>query len=420
MIALIDCNNFYVSCERVFKPTLLGRAMVVLSNNDGCAIARSEEAKAAGIKMAAPIHLINDIIKENNVAVYSSNYTLYDNMSKRVMDVIRTHVPKTEVYSIDEIFADLSGIKQEYLPELAKNIRENVISSTGIPVSVGIAPTKALAKMANRYAKKTRPDEGVFVANDQELINMMLKFTEVGDIWGIGKQLETLLKSKGFNTAYEFVNNAPEEWVRKEMSVVGQRLLNELKGIPCIKWEQERPTRKNICTSRSFGKIIAKKNELKQAVAKFTSSCAEKLRKEKTCAKKIHVFVKTNPFRTTDKQYEQSITLELAVASNLTTELMKYSMRALDMIFQPGYNYQKAGVIVLDLVPDKQVQLGLFDSQNRTRDKKLMESVDKVNRVFGKDSVRYAVQDYGRNWYLKQANLSPQYTTRLDHLPKAI
>jgi DNA polymerase V len=420
MIALIDCNNFYVSCERVFKPTLIGRAMVILSNNDGCAIARSDEAKAAGIKMAAPIHLINDIIKENNVAVYSSNYTLYDNMSKRVMQVIKSFVPKTEVYSIDEIFADLSGIKENYLPGLAQKIRENVMNNTGIPVSVGISKTKALAKMANRYAKKTRPDKGVFVAHDQEYIDMMLRFTEVGDIWGIGKQLETLLKSKGFNTAYDFVNNAPEEWIRKEMSVVGQRLYNELKGIPCIKWEEERPTRKNICTSRSFGKLVTKKSELKQAVAKFTSSCSEKLRKEHTCARKVHVFVKTNPFRRTDKQYEQSITLELQVASNLTTELMKYSMRGLDMIFQPGYNYQKAGVIVLDLIPDKQVQLGLFDIQNRTRDKKLMDSVDKVNKVFGKDSVRYAVQDYGKNWYLKQSNLSPQYTTRLDHIPKAI
>jgi DNA polymerase V len=274
--------------------------------------------------------------------------------------------------------------------------------------------------MANRYVKKTRPDEGVFVADNQELIDMMLKFTEVGDIWGIGKQLETLLKNKGFNTAYEFVNHAPEEWVRKEMSVVGQRLLNELKGISCIKWEEERPIRKNICTSRSFGKLITKKSEVKQAIAKFTSSCAEKLRRENTCARKIHVFVKTNPFRTTDKQYEQSITLELQVASNLTTELMRYSMKALDMIFQPGYNYQKAGVIVLDLIPHKQVQLGLFDNQDRTRDKNLMASVDTVNKVFGKDSVRYAVQDYGKNWYLKQANLSPQYTTRLDHIPKAI
>jgi DNA polymerase V len=420
MIALIDCNNFYASCERVFQPTLIGRALIVLSNNDGCAIARSEEAKALGIKMAQPAHLIRDVIEQNNVAVYSSNYTLYDNMSKRVMEVIKRLVPRTEVYSIDEIFADLGGIKKEYLPELAHKIRASVMNSTGIPVSVGIAPTKALAKMANRYAKKTRPDEGVFVAGTQDLVDMMLKFTQIGDVWGIGKQHEALLKSKGFTTAYEFVTNAPEEWVRKELSVVGQRLLIELKGISCIKWEEEKPSRKNICTSRSFGNLITRKSELQQAIAKFTSSCAEKLRKEHTCAKKITVFVKTNPHRPTDKQYEQSITLELQVASNLTTELMKYSMKGLGMIFQRGYNYQKAGVIVLDLVPEHHIQLGLFDNQNRKRDQKLMDSVDKVNRVYGRDSVRYGVQDYGKQWHLKQGNLSPQYTTNLDHIPKAV
>lgn len=419
MIALIDCNNFYCSAERVFQPRLFGRALIVLSNNDGCAIARSDEAKTLGIKMAQPVHLVKDLIEQNNVAVYSSNYTLYDNMSKRVMEVIKNLVPKTEVYSIDEIFADLSGIKPDYLPELAKRIRENVISSTGIPVSVGLAPTKTLAKMANRYAKKTRPDEGVFIAGTQPLIDSMLKFTKVGDIWGIGKQLQTLLKDKGFHTAYDLVTKAPEEWIKKEMTVVGQRLYNELKGISCTKWEEETPARKNICTSRSFGNLVTDKSELKQAIAKFTSSCAEKLRREKTCAKKVQVFIKTNPHRPTDKQYEQSLTLQLQVATNLTTELMKYSMKALDMIFQQGYNYQKAGVIVLDLIPDKQVQLGLFDTKNRSKDKKLMESVDKVNRAFGKDSVRYGVQGYSKKWHLKQGNLSPQYTTNLDHIPKA-
>lgn len=420
MIALIDCNNFYASCERVFQPALVGRALIVLSNNDGCAIARSEEAKALGIKMAQPAFMIDDVIKQNNVAVYSSNYTLYDNMSKRVMEVIKRLVPRTEVYSIDELFADLSGINYDYLPELARKIRASVMSNTGIPVSVGIAPTKALAKMANRYVKKTRPDEGVFAAISGEQIDLMLQSTGVGDIWGIGKQLEMLLKSNGFNTAYEFVHNAPEEWIRKEMTVVGQRLYHELRGISCIKWEDEKPARKNICTSKSFGKLITKKSELKQAIAKFTSSCAEKLRTEKTCAEKINVFIKTNPHNTTDKQYEQSITLELQVASNLTTELMKYSMKALEMLFRQGYNYQKAGVTVLDLVPEQQIQSGLFDRQNRKRDKKLMDSVDDVNRVFGKDFVRFGVQDYGTRWHLRQSNLSLQYTTRLDHIPKAV
>jgi len=393
--------------------------MIVLSNNDGCAIARSEEAKALGIKMAQPAFMIDDVIKQNNVAVYSSNYTLYDNMSSRVMQVIKELVPKTEIYSIDEIFADLSGMKYTDLNTLATNIREIVIRCTGIPVSVGIGKTKALAKMANRYAKKTRPDEGVFVADCPKLTEAMLHFTEVGDIWGIGKQYEVLLKKHGFNTALDFVTKAPEEWVKKEMSVVGQRLWNELKGISCIKWEDKRPAKKNICTSHSFGKLITKKSDIKQAIAKFTALCGEKLRKEKTCAKKIKVEIQTNVHNPHQPQYLQNITLQLQVPSNLTTELMKYSMQAIDMIYQPGYLYQKGFVEVLDTVPEKQIQLGLFDRQKRERDAKLMESVDKVNKAFGKHVVRFAVHDYGKNWHLKRNHLSPCYTTRLDQLPNA-
>jgi DNA polymerase V len=420
MIALIDCNNFYCSCERVFQPSLVGRAMIVLSNNDGCAIARSEEAKALGIQMAQPAFLINDLIHQNNVAVHSSNYTLYDNMSNRVMQVIKELVPRTEVYSIDEIFADLTGMATKELRQLAKSIRETVGKCTGIPVSVGVGPTKALAKMANRYAKKMQPQEGIFVADDQDKIDAMLSFTPVEDIWGIGKQLSLLLKSKGFFTAMDFVRAAPEEWVRKEMSVVGQRLYHELKGTPCFGWEEERGQRKNICTSRSFGKLITKKAEIKQAIAKFTSSCAEKLRKEKTCARKVHVFIQTNPHRPTDAQYFQSVTLALPVATNITRELMKHSMSGFDMIFQAGYKYQKAGVMVLDLIPQQQIQLGIFDKPPGEKDEKLMESVDKVNSAFGKDIVRFGVQDYGTNWHLKQAHVSLQYTTKLDHLPKAM
>lgn len=419
MIALVDCNNFYCSAERVFQPQLVGRALLVLSNNDGCAIARSEEAKALGIGMAQPAFMIEEVIKENNVAVYSSNYTLYESMSRRVMKLIKEKVPKTEVYSIDEIFCDLTGITYQDLNAFAKELRETVTKSTGIPVSVGVAPTKALAKMANRYAKKTRPDEGVFVADTQPLIDAMLSFTEVGDIWGIGKQHEALLRKHGFFTAMDFVNKAPGEWVKEKLTVKGQRLYNELKGIVCFEWEEEKPARKAICTSRSFGKLITKKSEVKQAVAKFTSSCAEKLRKEKTCATEIEVFIKTNPHKPEEKQYEQSITLQIPVATNLTTELLKYAMKALELIFQPGYKYQKAGVVVKNLVPETTVQLGLFEEKLDGKEKELMKTIDGVNKTFGKEMVRFGVQGYGKNWHLKQSNLSKQYTTRLDHIPKA-
>jgi len=419
MIALIDCNNFYVSCERVFQPTLLGRAMIVLSNNDGCAIARSEEAKALGVQMAQPAFMIEEVIKKNNVAVHSSNYTLYDSMSKRVMQIIKERVPRTEVYSIDEIFADLTGMAYCDLREFAKELKQIVTSSTGIPVSVGIAPTKALAKMANRYAKKTRPDEGVFVADSQELIDAMLSFTGVGDIWGIGKQHEVQLKQAGFLTALDFVQKASEEWVRKTLTVKGQRLYNELKGVSCIEWEEERPTRKAICTSKSFGKLITSKGEVKQAVAKFASACAEKLRKEKSCATKIEVFIKTNPHKPNEKQYEPSVTLDLPVATNLTTELIRYAMKGLELIFQAGYKYQKAGVVVKDLVPETVIQLGIFEEKPPEKDKRLMDCLDQVNKTFGKDTVRFGVQGYGKAWHLKQGNLSPQYTTNLNHIPKA-
>jgi DNA polymerase V len=419
MIALIDCNNFYCSCERVFNPGLLGRALIVLSNNDGCAISRSEEAKELGIQMAQPAFMIDELIKKEDINVFSSNYTLYDDMSRRVMQVIKELVPKAEVYSVDEIFADLSGMKYKNLEELGTEIREMVAKCTGIPVTVGIGPTKTLAKMANRYAKKNRPMEGVFSADSDTLVEMLLSATKIGDIWGIGKQYESLLVNNGFFTAHDLVNKAPEEWIRKELSVVGQRLLHELKGINCFPWEEAPKVRKNICTSRSFGKLITRKNEISQAVAKFTSSCGEKLRKDNTCARKIHVFLQTNPHRPQDPQYFQSVSLELEVATNLTTLLLKNAMKALDMIFREGYNYQKAGVMVLDLIPQREVQLGLFETLNSERDRKLMEKVDELNKVFGKDVVRFGVQDYGQNWKLKQGNLSSAYTTRLHQIIKA-
>ncbi|SHE56097.1 Y-family DNA polymerase [Flavisolibacter ginsengisoli] len=419
MIALIDCNNFYCSCERVFNPGLLGRALIVLSNNDGCAISRSEEAKELGIQMAQPAFMIDELIKKEEVNVFSSNYTLYDDMSRRVMQVIKELVPRAEVYSVDEIFADLSGMKYKDLEELGSEIKDMVGRCTGIPVTVGIAPTKTLAKMANRYAKKNRPGEGVFSADTKELVEMLLSATKIGDVWGIGKQFEALLSGKGFVTALDLVNRAPEEWIRKEMSVVGQRLFHELKGINCIPWEETTKVRKNICTSRSFGKLITRKNEVAQSIAKFTSSCGEKLRKEKTCARRVHVFLQTNPHRPQDPQYFQSITLELEMATNLTTLLLKHAMKALDMIFREGYNYQKAGVMMLDLIPQKEVQLGLFETLTYEKDQKLMEKVDELNKVFGKDVVRFGVQDYGQNWKLKQGNLSGAYTTRLHQVIKA-
>lgn len=417
MIALIDCNNFYVSCERLFDPTLAKKPVIVLSNNDGCAISRSEEAKALGIQMAQPAFMIHENIAKD-VRMFSSNYTLYGDISARVMQVIKEFVPFTEVYSIDEIFADLTSLKHKDHSELAKEIRVAVHRCTGIPVTVGIGPTKTLAKMANRYAKKTKITEGVFAAATQELINKMLEFTEVGGIWGIGKQHETFLKKNGFHNALQLLE-APEEFMRKNLSVVGHRMLMELKGIQCIPFEEGTPARKNICTSRSFGRLVTEKKEIKQAIAKFTSNCAEKLRRERSCAKKLNVFIQTNPHRPTDPQYFESLTVKLPVATNVTTELIRFSMKALDLIFRDGYQFQKCGVIALDLIPQKDIQMGLFDEEHRERDQKLMQSVDALNSSLGRDIVRIASQEYDHGWKLKQEFLSKHYTTRFDQLPKA-
>ena len=415
MIALIDCNNFYVSCERVFNAAIQHKPVIVLSNNDGCAIARSEEAKALGIKMGTPAFMIKDLIQKHDVKVFSSNYTLYGDMSARVMQVIKEFVPKTEVYSIDEIFADLSQLSYVDLTQLVKDIKEAVMRCTGIPVSVGIAKTKTLAKMANRFAKKTKPDEGVFCADEDWKIRDMLSFTEVGNIWGIGSEYASLLKKHGFLTAADFIN-APQDWVRKELHVVGLRTQTELKGMSCIKWEEGTPDKKNICTSRSFGKLITSKKEVQQAIATFTSACAQKLRKQNSCARKMHVFIQTNIHRKQDKQYFQSITLDVTVASNSTTELLKYAMTALNIIYKPGYNYNKTGVIVMDLVQQDQIQLGLFDDGQQEKDRKAMTAVDNVNQTFGRDAVRLGRQTFNKKWKLRQEHLSKAYTTRFDQL----
>jgi DNA polymerase V len=459
MIALIDCNNFYVSCERVFNPSLKNKPVIVLSNNDGCTIARSEEAKALGIKMGAPAFLMKDLIRKHDVKVFSSNYALYGDMSARVMQVIREFVPKTEVYSIDEIFADLSQLKYSNLKQLAIDIREAVMRCTGIPVSIGIAPTKTLAKMANRFAKSPSPTlpegnspsptlpegkgfeekfstkmndceacalsspfpsgrvgDGLYLASKESLIAQMLLHTKVENIWGIGAQHAARLQQKGFLTASDFVN-APEDWVRKEMAVVGLRTQKELKGIPCLEWEENPLAKKNICTSRQFGKLITGKTELRQAIATFTSSCAQKLRKQNSCAKKLHVFVNTNVHRRQDEQYFHSLTLQLTVPTNSTAELMKYAMRALEMLYKPGFNYQKTGVMVMDIVPASVIQGGLFDDVDRQKEKKMMEVLDKVNDSFGDGVVRFGTQEFNKKWTLKRNHLSNAFTTRFNQLP---
>ena len=415
MIALVDCNNFYCSCERLFNPKLENRPVVVLSNNDGCAIARSDEAKEIGIVLGTPEFMIREELKQHNVAIFSSNYTLYGDLSDRVMQTLATFVPRLELYSIDEAFLDMRELAYEDLPRLGIKIRKTIMQNIGIPVSVGIAPTKTLAKMANRYAKKKLKSTGVYCASTKGLTEEILAFTDVADIWGIGRQHSAFLNKNGFHKAIDLLQ-APEEWVRKNLTVVGQRLLNELKGIQCIEWEFIPKTKKNICTSRSFGILVTEKEVIAEAVANYTAACGAKLRREKTCAKKIHVFIQTNPHRKQDKQYMHSISIQLGTPSNDSAELLKYSLKGLNIIFKTGYKYMKCGVMVLDLVPEAQLQSSLFDEVNRPVRNTIMNTVDKINFSMGKDMVRLVRQGYKKSYKMRQEYLSKKYTTSIDDI----
>lgn len=415
MFALVDCNNFYASCERVFNPKLEGKPVIVLSNNDGCAIARSDEAKACGIDMGMPTFMLEEIIKQHDVKVFSSNYTLYGDMSNRVMKILASFSPATEMYSIDEAFLDLTSLQYQDLYQLGVAIRKTIMQYTGIPVSVGIAPSKTLAKMANRYIKKKNKSIGVHCLATQELINEVLNFTEVGEIWGIGNQHEKLLRKNNIKTAID-LSKANDEWIRKNMSVVGQRMVNELRGTPCIKWEDEIPAKKAICNSRSFGHLVTDKSQMQEAVSNYAANVALKLRNQKSCAKQLHLFIQTNAFRTEDKQYFRSIDMVLPVATSSSNELIEHALHALDIIYKPGFRYLKAGVIVQDLIPETGLQKGMFDTVDRGRNKLVMAALDKINKSIGKKIVRFARQGFDKKWKLRSGHLSQRYTTNINEL----
>lgn len=415
MFALVDCNNFYCSCERVFDPGLDGRPVVVLSNNDGCIIARSEEAKAIGITMGVPEYMVRDELGRHNAAVFSSNFTLYGDMSERVMQVLASFVPAIEVYSIDEAFLDLQELAYEDLAALGTRIRNTVRLHTGIPVTVGIAATKTLAKIANRFARKKPVSNGVHWLYNDPLVLQALSATPVKEVWGIGPQHAAMLERKGFATAADLLK-APEGWIRETLTVVGHRLLKELKGIPAIGSVGQGARKKNICTSRSFGQVTGDRAIVAEAVSNYAANCSLKLRQEKSCAASMEVFINTNPFRTQDAQYSHSVTLALEVPSNLAPELIRYALKGLDIIFRPGYLYMKCGVRVSELVADTAVQSGLFDTQRRDRDQAMMAAVDSVNRCLGKEIVRFAAQGFEKRYYRKSNFMSPRYTTNINEV----
>ena len=411
MFALVDCNNFYASCERVFDPRLERRPIVVLSNNDGCVIARSNEAKALGIAMGEPAFKKEDVYAKHNVAVFSSNFALYGDMSQRVMRTLAQHSAAMEIYSIDEAFLDCSGLTADGLDRFGSQLRKTVKQWTGIPVSIGVAPTKTLAKVANHIAKRLPDNSGVCVLEKEETIEYCLKKLPVEKLWGVGRRYALFLRSWGINTAWN-LRRMPEGWVKENMTVVGLRLQKELKGEPCIPMEHNPQKKKEICTSRSFGTMVTELDELKQAVSMYATRCAEKLRTQNSCTNLVNVFLHTNPFRPDLPQYKNVRLVRLPVASNSTLTIVQSALRGLESIYMKGYQYKKAGVIVSGLVPSNTIQYNVFHSTDEDRHMRLMTAMDKVNDREGRDVLRVAEQGFTRRWTLRQERLSPCYTTR--------
>ncbi len=411
MFALIDCNNFYASCERVFRPDLNGKPVVILSNNDGCVIARSNEAKAMGIPMGAPAFKFDELFKQNNVHVFSTNFPLYGDMSNRVMNILSDFSPDMEIYSIDECFLKLHGFELFNLQEHGLSMRLKVVKWTGIPISVGMAPTKALAKAANRIAKKfPERTNGVYIIDTDEKREKALKWLKIEDVWGIGRKHAKRLQDIGALTAFDFIKLS-DDWVKRNMSIVGLRLKHDLQGIPTLDLEDVQP-KKNIATTRSFETNYTEFEQLAERVTAFTASCAEKLRKQKSCCNSLMVFVQTNRFAKDLPQYNRNIVIKLPYATNSTIELTKFSLLALKQIFKEGYLYKKAGVIVQDFVPENEIQTQLFDNRNE-KHVPLMKAIDKINAQFGQQKIRLGSQDPKRIWKMKQEKLSPRYTTDL-------
>lgn len=414
MYALVDCNNFYASCERVFNPALEGKPIVVLSNNDGCVVARSNEAKALGIPMGAAAFEYQNLFNKHQVKVFSSNYALYSDMSSRVMEILSTYTPDIEIYSIDEAFLKLEGFEHFDLQEYSKEIQTKVKQWTGIPVCIGIAPTKSLAKVANRIAKKfPKETGGVYIIDSEEKKIKALKWLKIEDVWGIGRQLAKKLNNQGVHTAYEFIF-LKEAWVRKNLSVVGLRLKLDLEGKPTIELDDFK-SKKSIATTRSFEKEYTELKDIQERISTFTVTCAEKLRKQGSCCNAVMVFIHTNFYKKDEHQYSKSIVVQTDYPTNSSIDLVKLAMKGLKAIYLKGYSYKKAGIVVMNLTPENQKQLNIFTTEN-PKHEHLMRVMDKINKVSGNKVLKLACQDQKRNWKMKQEKLSPRYTTNLKEL----
>lgn len=417
-IALVDCNNFYASCERVFNPKLNNRPIVVLSNNDGVIIARSEEAKALGIKMGDPFFKVEQLLKQKKVAVFSSNYTLYGDLSARVMTTLEQFSPEVEIYSIDEAFLNLTGIELGNQTAYLKKIRQTIKKWLGLPVSVGMAPTKTLAKLANRIAKKRKEFDGVLNLYDYDNWEKFLEMVEVEDIWGVGRQYSALLHRNNIHTALD-LSRADRKWIQKRMTIVGLRTVMELNGIPAIELEHHPPAKKSIVSSRSFGEYLTKLDEVMEAVSYFVARASEKMRSQGSACNILNVFIRTNPFKNSP-QYYNSAEVRLPYPMNGTNELLPFANQALKKIFREGYYYQKVGILLMDFIQTQNMMVSLFDPPNRLNQIKATELMDSINKKYGREAIYFAAagSKERRRWQMKRELLSHHFTTNWNDLPE--
>ena len=426
MYAVIDCNNFFVSCERIFRPDLEGRPVVVLSNNDGCAISRSDEAKKLGIPMGAPAFKYEEVFKKNHVEVFSANFSLYGDISQRVMKTIATGAQLMEIYSIDEAFITYDGMTVVQVLESARQLRKKILQHVGIPVSIGIAPTKTLAKAANEVAKhnsRTGVNKDGVYAIEPSLDHHELKDIPVGDIWGIGRKLSLLLNNHGIFMASQLAE-CEEKWVKKYLTISGLKTVHELRGIESVAFEEVYPAKKSIISSKSFGSPISSRSEMNEAVANFTTRAAEKLREEHEIATHIGVAITTNYHNKHDKQYYESRSIRLLQPTSHTPDLIAATIGILDRIYKDGYRYKKATVFLFGLYDEDIEQRGFFENtlswglaKESSKKRKLMKVVDSLNTDLGSGTVHFAREGVNKRWHQRRKKVSPHYTTKWKELP---
>jgi DNA polymerase V len=418
MYAIVDCNNFYASCERVFHPEYVGKPIVILSNNDGCIISRSEEVRALKIPMGGPEFKVRPLLEQYNVKVFSSNYALYGDLSGRVMNILKQFSPHVEVYSIDEAFLNFDGMNIEDFHEYGLQMKQRVMKWLSLPISTGFAPTKALSKVANKIAKKF-PDrtQGVYVIDSDEKRIKALKWTKIEDVWGIGFRLSKKLKAKNVNTAFDFIQPENESWIKHEMGVVGLRLKNELEGKSVLELEAPNDEKKTIAITRSFEKKLSSLDDLKERISTFGTVCAEKLRKQNSCCYTVIVMLVKDKFKMKPegKRYYYNAIETLPFASNSNMTISNLAIKMVEKMYEPNQLYQKAGVIVTQIIPQDQKQLHLFEEEN-PKHQKLMQVIDAMHQKVGARKIRLASQDLQRTWKMRQNYLSKNYTTDINDI----